>query len=964
MSALVRLWGKTNEREKGYDAALWRYHPAIFHMIDVGYVAESWLRHCPSIAHRFCRLAPGIEAERVSRIIVAITALHDLGKVHRSFQSKSEAGWRQGYGSDGRVRESDAGIGFDHGKATARIMRELARRELPSWSKWLPIIDAAAAHHGRIFDADDLTDNNSRIYKPMTSWERESAVDAVMIVSDLFGLRDELPPPPSDNGFLMMLAGFCSVSDWLGSDSSVFDFRSDVALDGGIGLSQYLDELRSSSKAPDLLRSAGIIGSFTDQPPTFESLFDYLRPPSRLRPAQAASLAIPFGENPGPEMVIVEAPMGAGKTELALLLAARSIHAGTADGVYFALPTQASSNAIFDRIDTFARSIAPPGGEISVALAHGGRRYNARYRTLLERSRLLQRALVVSREHGSRDDEENAAPSEVIAPQWLQSSKRSLLSAVGVGTIDQAMLGAISVRHSFVRLYALAGKTVVFDEIHAYDDYMNVVILRLLGWLRALGTKVVLLSATLPRGLRTRFVEAYGSTLAAEVDAEAVDEPYPQMIHVREGIARKYVPDESSTDAEKHVRLSLHRCEEDARTEHGADLVTTLAATGGCIGWIRNTVREAQDAWREVKRIVETGHDHHARPTVVLLHARFTRFDRNRIEEDLIEVLGRNGGDRRPERMIVIATQVIEQSVDLDFDALVSDLAPVDLLLQRAGRLWRHTRPLDERRGHVEPVLHVLLPSESEVTAMRFGASAYIYDEETLARTSRLLDGEPVWELPNACRRLVAELYDRDGTYWIAERLSVDIERLAGARERRARVQQTMEGTARAILVTKPGGTTLQTRHTYSDDDRGDSIALTTRYGGASGTVVLVRAGVGGVALVGSENLELATLPDGSRYDEILDLEEAVVLSSVSFPWYGALVQPPIPALSALIRWWGERHPYDHKVFLLLDEDGSFAVGDLAGRYSLDPHGRSIEGLVIARRRETTSLLLVEYETL
>lgn len=964
-NVLYRLWGKTNERDRDASENTWASHSAICHMVDVGYVAETWLRLGPWIMKRCCTLAPEIEPELLERIIVVIVALHDLGKVHVRFQSKSEKGWEQGYGGVGGTRAANGGRGFDHGFGTARIMRELVQKEFPAWKRWIPIIDAVAAHHGRFYEESELFALNNTKYASLSrSVERPVAVEAVRTLCELFGLSGELPSPPRSPAFSMLLAGFCSVADWFGSNSSVFEF---TPVDDAHALKAYLQDLRESGKADRLLRDAGLLPDFNKEVPTYYSLFDFLKSPEDLRPLQAIAQDVPFGVEPGPELVIVEAPMGMGKTELALYLASQAIHHGTADGMYFALPTQASSNALLDRIESFTEKIAAPGSALSLVLAHGNRRFNERYQHLQKNFQRLQREFERSREQGSDYgyDQDEGAPSEVVAPSWLQSSKRSLLSTVGVGTIDQAMLGAISAKHAFVRLFALAGKVVIFDEIHAYDIYMNVVIVRLLNWLHALGAKVLLLSATLSRTLRNDLLTAYGANATSIADPSETD-PYPQMIYLNGGVVAPPYTIESpaTTDAgiaaEKIVHISSVPADEADRTRVGAELAVQLAREGGCIAWIRNTVREAQEAWRAICEM-SAGTD----VRVVSLHARYIRNDRNRIEEELIRILGKHGGGQRPERLIVVATQVIEQSVDLDFDAMISDLAPADLLLQRAGRLWRHeTRSIEERRGHEMPVLHVLMPGDDERRNMMFGASAYVYDPDTLARSAWVVLEKPEWRMPNICRELVELVYDRGEDFWTSERLGVDEERLRQVRRRREEIEATMERTATSILMPRPRRSTTEMRIAFRDDDRGGSVALATRYGGNSATVVLLREERGEIHFLGDTLRSVSSLPDVSDYPGIIRVEEAVELSSASFPWYSILGPGELPdTAQKLAAWWRERHPYDNKVFLVTDAQGRFDHPEFSGRYEYDAAGLPREGLVIERKSKRKADAVV-YEEL
>ena len=227
----------------------------------------------------------------------------------------------------------------------------------------------------------------------------------------------------------------------------------------------------------------------------------------------------------------------------------------------------------------------------------------------------------------------------------------------------------------------------------------------------------------------------------------------------------------------------------------------------------------------------------------------------------------------------MVATQVIEQSVDADFDAMLSDLAPVDVLLQRAGRLHRHDRPAAARGGHTEARLGVLVPTAEARADLDFGLSRYVYDAETLARSAVLVRETPTWTLPEACRTLVAALYDR-GADWTAERLGCDAERLGAVQARATKAAETHETKGMRTLASPAEGVPFY--HDPTRDGSDDTaVALATRLGGRSLTVTLLAPGRNRLEFWGTTRGVRVPAPSGR-----LETEEAVALASVSFPWY------------------------------------------------------------------------------
>lgn len=945
MPTIYDLWAKTNERD-GKDRDPWRRHAFPLHLLDVALVAEAWLEKDTGLFRRFCELWPDAEPDAIRRALVLTAAAHDLMKVHVEFQAKSEEGWRRGYGATWSQPSRPDGTGFDHGRATGEVFLSMVSDDgwLPDgvssgWAPLLPLLCAASGHHGTLYH--DVTPDTGIGWRVRNQAWAPLVVDALDEV--IHHLGKPLPlPEGSPPAFLLLTAGFVSVADWFGSNTESFPLAGE-AVTTREAAEAYLAEHRERETAETALADAGLIAGFSEVPGAFGKLFrdepsdddEGWTPRLGFQEVVCDLDQLDFGVTPGPEIAIVEAQMGVGKTEVALWLAASALRHKTANGLYDALPTQATANAAFERVRQFATRLRPDS-DLALALVHGAKRFDDAY------SRL--RRAYGAGTHRSAGDE--AVPSEVVAPSWLQPSKRALLAPVGVGTIDQALLGVMGVRHGFVRLFALARKVVVIDEVHAYDAYTGTLLRHLLRWLGALGTKVVLLSATLPPSLRTTLLDAYfqNATPTGSVPDGTAGEPdaYPRLVHARPG-ARAAVLTDPRPEAERETtRVFVERVlpdesvpddKIDPRTRAGVAWVGERVEQGGCVAWIRNTVREAQEAYATLKG---------AGVPAILLHARFARFDRNRIEADLLARLGPLGTDR-PDRLVVVATQVIEQSVDLDFDAMLSDLAPVDLLLQRAGRLWRHERP-GERHGHTRPVLGVLMPSDADLSALAFGSSRYVYDAETLARSAVLVRQHDAWTLPAACRSLVSDLYDGD---W-SGRLPVDPDSLVKAQKALQAQTRRMEHAARQAFLSSPDRHPAVRDARRDQSDAGAFATLTTRYGAHTAAAALFRDTPAGPVPVGAD-APLA-VPAAGNGAARFSAEEAVELASVSFPWYGD--RPDDTAVSdsldGLRAWWRETRPYDDRLFVLLRE-GGFVHGQVIGRYS------PVTGLHLARPSDSPS---------
>lgn len=423
--------------------------------------------------------------------------------------------------------------------------------------------------------------------------------------------------------------------------------------------------------------------------------------PGAARPVQVAAVRQALTGDAG--LLVIEAPMGEGKTEAALAAAEVLAARAGAGGCFIALPTMATSDAMFGRVQQWTARLpdAGPQQPWSLYLAHGKAQLNESWAGLVAGGRVAGVG-----DEQSPAEAELASQGAAVAHQWLSGRRKGVLASFVVGTIDQVLLGALQSRHVALRHLAPAGKVVIIDEVHAADSYMSTYLERVLSWLGAYHVPTVLLSATLPGAQRRALVEAYASARSGNLPppvgprafgAVTVRQPsrldghigYPVLTDSAAGAVRTHLVPASG----RGVQVLLERLEDSpdvlARTLRRA------LADGGVVGVLRNTVRRAQDTAADL-RVTLPGVE------VALAHSRFLAVDRLRREALLRERLGppelvRAAGVTRPRALVLVGTQVLEQSLDIDLDLLVTDLAPVDLMLQRIGRLHRHARPIGER---------------------------------------------------------------------------------------------------------------------------------------------------------------------------------------------------------------------------------------------------------------------------
>lgn len=717
-TALANLWAKTS---KDGDK---RWHPLILHMLDVAASADAILAREPESTRKRIAGVLGLGWETARAWILLVVASHDLGKASPGFQCK----WPDLLAVTGLRLPRSPNTQVNHAFVSQIALTELLQKM--EWPEELAelVSDAVGCHHGE--RAPPTTLNN------LEGDERALGRDDwAQARQNLFKILSQILNPTQTpvkqtltGPDFMLLAGLTSFADWIGSNEEWFPFGSleDCGdLQGWFqqrraGADQALDAIGWEPRTP-----------LSSVPKSFEQVFGF--PPRPLQQAVADVLT----DLKRPAFLLVEAPMGEGKTEAAffahLELQRRLGHRG----LYVALPTQATGNAMFKRTLEFLQR-QRANRKLDLQLLHG--------------AKLLSEAFQQVRLSGIHDPRKGG---EIRAAEWFTHKKRALLSEYGVGTVDQALLPILPVRHNFVRLWGLANRVVVLDEIHAYDAYTGTLLVHLLRWLMALGSSVVLLSATLSPSIRRKLAKVAGTGLPEEEQA------YPRLsvFYPGERVEQRHC----EADPARRLTLRLQGILPDLPSMRSS-LEAHLSGGGMGLALV-NTVRRAQDLYRlfpEGEPLVRDDQRVGKRlpdgTEVFLFHARFPADQRQKREDQALKTFAEDGVREGPK--ILIATQVAEQSLDLDFDLIATDLAPIDLLLQRAGRLWRHAR---EARSVAAPVLLVAGLVGDEPPS--FGKPLWwgkVYREDVLLRTWSLLRGREDLTLPDEIDTLVQAVYEEE----------------------------------------------------------------------------------------------------------------------------------------------------------------------------------------------------------
>lgn len=641
---------------------------------------------------------------------LTLVAVHDVGKISPRFQTQCPM-WRGPHGNstDKQLLQwrmaLQAPVEHPHAMCSEFILKRIYRkRHQKSAYVWAGCV---GAHHGSFRPVD-----NSSIFLP-DDWLNDAVAFVEQMEARFGTLPDTAPASDERRHVCAVVAGLISVADWIASNEDCFP--------------QNINHQDLHMLASKAVQRIGLVGC-PDVKPALQwaDLFPHAQVPRTMQKYLWEM------ETP-PDVCVIEDAMGGGKTEAALGLAYHLLERSTCRGLYFALPTQTTSNRIFTRVADFLRRCGVPVEERTLRLAHS-------------HSWLMQKALYeeaterISYKHSSAE----WADGQQKLLRWFSSSRRVLLAPFGVGTVDQALMAVLAVKHEAVRSFALAGKTVVLDEVHSYDFYTGTLIALLVEHLRRCGSKIIILSATLT-----------GKQCAQLLGVDSLNnKAYPLVSMADENVVQTRA---FPASVQKNVMVEC--AEVDSATI--AEMAYSAAEQGQCVLWIRNTVQDAQDAYRLLQaERCEGG------PSVGLLHARFPYWRREELEADWIDSLGREATSR-PRGCVLVATQVVEQSIDIDADYLITDLAPTDMLLQRIGRLWRHERSPEHRYADKARVLIVtpqgVSTAEKEENTERFlaalGSSGRVYAPYVLLQTWKLWRNRESIQLPADIRSLIEVTY-------------------------------------------------------------------------------------------------------------------------------------------------------------------------------------------------------------
>ena len=639
-----------------------KWHPLAYHSLDVAAVGVAYLEHS-SLLKSCCGLLNCSEQAFLSWSAFLL-ALHDLGKFSEAFQSqrpdlilelqKREPNPTKIYSE----RHDSLGFWLWEECLVDELLPKIgidgSRNSQRSLKCWLL---AVTGHHGMPPKPNGYADNFFR------SEDKQAAADFVQAMAELLLTKEArcIPAHPNFKIASEMMSwwfsGVTVLSDWLGSNTQFFPYKNPPT-----DFEKYWEY--AQTQATEALAHSGVSPSAIERGRSLQELFPKIQQASPLQ-QWAASVDIPQA----PQIYLLEDVTGSGKTEAAMMLAYRLMEQGLAEGFFIGLPTMATANAMYKRVAEVYQKLFADNANL--VLAHG-------HKKLVEEFAATILPAGAPEQDAAQQDETASARCSA----WLADhSKRALLASAGIGTIDQALLAVLHSKHQSLRLLGLFNKVLIVDEVHACDAYVQGVLEVLLEFHARTGGPVILLSATLPSRMKQALLNAYAKGRNQAPAPELRSDAYPlatrwhdgQTVLLEEALASR--PNVSRT-------VQVHYEADDGKVF--AHIIAALQQ-GQCVGWIRNTVADAMAAYERLCKTISP-------ENITLFHARFSLRDRLDKEAQVLDSFGENSTQQDRQGRLMIATQVAEQSLDVDFDVLITDLAPIDRVLQRAGRLRRHVR--------------------------------------------------------------------------------------------------------------------------------------------------------------------------------------------------------------------------------------------------------------------------------
>ncbi|MFD1124649.1 CRISPR-associated helicase Cas3' [Lentilactobacillus raoultii] len=816
------FWGKKRRDKNGQQ--LWL--PLIVHLIDtsntMNWLYKNWLSGGQKQILKAKTLSQdAFSDEDIQKLIVFLGFMHDIGKATPAFQTKPS-----------RICDVEMDRNFinrlrDHGFSDLKLPNPNLVEKSPHATAGEALIEFGedfnvnesvgaiiGAHHGVPLGkapSRNIKDFRSNYYQvdksgPIQDVWKCAQKELFDYGLHLAGYQSGSEIPWVGQPQAVILTGLLTMADWLASSEYFTNKQSDkVELFPLIPFDQIASDVDTSVRFEKAIRAWNLNGRWVPHAiemnsDPYQKLWGF-----RARPVQKAVIeAVNHTKEPG--MVIIEASTGSGKTEAALVVAEQLARFDHEDGIFFGLPTQATTNSMFDRVDDWLSKIAKSQKKnLSIRLMHSKAQFNRHFQRIPHANNI-------------DDADDKYADGAVTINDWF-SGKKSILTKFTVGTIDNLLQMSLKQKHLFLKHLGLSGKVVIIDEVHAIDVFMNQYLEQTIMWLGAYHVPIIVLSATLPKDKRSRLIKSYLTGKYGSLSPKKFIKPeiapkdwettesYP-LVSILDGKKLTQITKFPGRNDQSPFQIQVNRI--NPSDDELINRVVSQLKGGGVAGIIVNTVIRAQKLTKLVPKEIK----------LMLLHGSFLETTRERLTQQLQDDIGKDG--HRPNRMIIIGTQVLEQSLDIDFDVLYTDIAPIDLLLQRAGRLHRHQ--IQRPKNLQVPQLFIT----GIAGAGKYGkGNEMIYSKYLLMKTDYFLPD--TISIPAMVSKLVQAVYSSETDGEVAEK----IPGLLKAKDAQGKFIDHEECKAKSFRIKRPqqfGYSTIHSwlEHRNFDVDRDPYISNAT----------------------------------------------------------------------------------------------------------------------------------------
>ncbi|MBR2048368.1 MAG: CRISPR-associated helicase Cas3' [Oscillospiraceae bacterium] len=843
---LTEFWAKTEP-----------FQSVKTHGIVSGCVCRYLMRHYLSEGSRsLAAKLLGMTETELLDFMAYLTSLHDIGKIEYHFQCRD---------LEMKTKLKELGVdrhylgteSFRHERTGEKVIGRIWKRQAQDEDSADVFAALIGAHHQK----NHGVGSGSKDSFFAAHYEKLESIMGSRFLSGSGGALPEIPDK-LEGVFESLLLGMLILSDWIASGSGFADAED--------WIDQEDSENQIIRKTEAFLDKSGLKKLPVNWEQDFTDVWPWIPREGMRSLQQGAEKLMTSGKRH--RLILMEAPMGEGKTEAGMYCAVQMLRQWKKDGFYVALPTAATSNQMVSRMEDWFQTMDI---QKKVRLLHG-------------------MAWMV--DECTSEDTANSEDHDEIS-RWLAPLRRGLLGQFSVGTIDQAMLAVTKAKYGVLRLLGLSNKVLVIDEIHSYDVYMGEFILRLLEWCRAMEVPVVMLSATLPPKLKAKLLAPYTK--------QPLSGGYPLITAVCEDGMVEEVPIEKTV---KNMTVSVELLPILNDPEQIARKAAELTDQGGCVCVLMNTVRQAQ----KVYSVLESCFD----GDLMLFHGQFPAEQRKKIEIDCIAKFGKDKSGRPP-RAILVATQVVEQSLDVDFDAMLTAVAPIDLVLQRMGRIFRHEDTV--RPAHLQsPSQFILIPEGND-----FGVDGYVYPEVLLQQTIQVLKDRDAVRIPEDLAPLVADGYAERKVP--PEAFAKWLEHMVG--------EQVEAGQSRKYLIGNPNMTYSAlgaSNHFFDDEGENKYLTVQTRLGEPSVRIALLEPEL-------YRQVEACADKDGTAKVRDKELARQVQMQSVSVTERRLMFDKSelsyikgdnllagvrvYPAQNGICKLRGGRIRFDGKLGVIIEED-------------------------------------------